>query len=145
VSASPDSGAAAWARDAGLAVLPDAPGAPDGPLAGVLAALDWAAAEGADLLLTAPCDTPFLPADLGERLAGALGGDAGAAYATAGDGLHPLCAVWRVPGRDVVAQMTAAGRHPPIRQVLAALNAVAVAFVDGQAFRNLNRAEDLPG
>ncbi|WP_273523920.1 NTP transferase domain-containing protein, partial [Rhodosalinus sediminis] len=45
----------------GLPVLPDPlPGRP-GPLAGVLAALDWAAGQGAAAAVTAPADTPFLP------------------------------------------------------------------------------------
>lgn len=45
--------------------LPDFPG----PLAGVLAGLDWAAENGADAIVTAAADTPFLPRDLVSRLA----------------------------------------------------------------------------
>ncbi len=48
----------------GLPVLPDSLPDHPGPLAGVLAGLDWAAAEGAELLVTAACDTPFFPTDL---------------------------------------------------------------------------------
>ncbi|MDJ0827361.1 MAG: molybdenum cofactor guanylyltransferase MobA [Rhodobacter sp.] len=44
--------------------LPDHPG----PLAGVLAGLDWAAEQGADAIVTAAADTPFFPADLVDRL-----------------------------------------------------------------------------
>lgn len=47
--------------------LPDFPG----PLAGVLAGLDWAAEEGADAIVTAAADTPFLPLDLVAGLRGA--------------------------------------------------------------------------
>ncbi|MCP8894748.1 molybdenum cofactor guanylyltransferase MobA [Shinella daejeonensis] len=47
--------------------LPDYPG----PLAGVLAGLDWAAEKGADAIVTAAADTPFLPRDLVARLAAA--------------------------------------------------------------------------
>ncbi|MQQ08751.1 molybdenum cofactor guanylyltransferase MobA [Epibacterium sp. SM1979] len=39
-----------------------------GPLAGVLAGLDWAAAQGADAIVTAAADTPFFPTDLVARL-----------------------------------------------------------------------------
>lgn len=39
-----------------------------GPLAGVLAGLDWAAAQGADTLVTAAGDTPFFPCDLVPQL-----------------------------------------------------------------------------
>ena len=47
----------AFARARGLASLPDPPGAPDGPLSGLLAGLVWAEGQGAELLATAPCDT----------------------------------------------------------------------------------------
>lgn len=47
--------------------LPDFPG----PLAGVLAGLDWAAEAGADAIVTAAADTPFLPRDLVARLSDA--------------------------------------------------------------------------
>ncbi|MGI3169225.1 molybdenum cofactor guanylyltransferase MobA [Pseudooceanicola sp. C21-150M6] len=39
-----------------------------GPLAGVLAALNWARGIGADRVITLPADTPFLPQDLVPRL-----------------------------------------------------------------------------
>lgn len=45
-------------------VLPDGEYRGEGPLAGLLAGLDWAASLGADVLLTAPADTPFIPAGL---------------------------------------------------------------------------------
>lgn len=35
-----------------------------GPLAGVLAGLDWAAEQGADTIVTVAADTPFFPCDL---------------------------------------------------------------------------------
>ena len=48
----------------GLPVLPDpVPGFP-GPLAGVLAGLDWAAGLGAETVVTVAADTPFFPQDL---------------------------------------------------------------------------------
>ncbi len=39
-----------------------------GPLGGVLAGLDWAASLGAEQIVTAAADTPFLPPDLVPRL-----------------------------------------------------------------------------
>ena len=48
----------------GLPVLQDGLFLGQGPLAGVLAGLDWAASLGATDLLTAPGDTPLLPSDL---------------------------------------------------------------------------------
>ena len=51
-----------------LPVLPDSIGAFPGPLAGVLAGLDWAAEQGADAIVTAAADTPFFPCDLVPQL-----------------------------------------------------------------------------
>ena len=50
--------------DLGLPVLADSIEGFAGPLAGVLAGLDWAAKIGADTLVTAAADTPFFPCDL---------------------------------------------------------------------------------
>ena len=52
----------------GLPVVPDTINGFAGPLAGVLAGLDWAASHGADHIVTAAADTPFFPADLVPRL-----------------------------------------------------------------------------
>ena len=52
----------------GLPVLPDSIDGFVGPLAGVLAGLDWAAELGADTIVTAAADTPFFPLDLVPRL-----------------------------------------------------------------------------
>nr|WP_294526957.1 NTP transferase domain-containing protein [uncultured Rhodopila sp.] len=52
----------------GLPVLPDGEFADQGPLAGVLAGLEWADGQGMTALLTAPCDTPFLPRGLADAL-----------------------------------------------------------------------------
>lgn len=47
-----------------LPVIQDAPGELSGPLAGILAGLDFAADQGFDHIVTAAADTPFLPPDL---------------------------------------------------------------------------------
>ena len=52
----------------GLPVLPDNIDGFPGPLAGVLAGLDWAANKGADAIVTVAADTPFFPADLVPQL-----------------------------------------------------------------------------
>ncbi|WP_371170381.1 molybdenum cofactor guanylyltransferase MobA [Aliiroseovarius sp. 2305UL8-7] len=52
----------------GLPVLPDSIEGFAGPLAGVLAGLDWAAELGASQVVTAAADTPFFPHDLVARL-----------------------------------------------------------------------------
>jgi len=71
-----------------------------GPLAGVLAGLDWAAKQGRSHIVTAAADTPFFPLDLVQRLARAAehstGGIALAATKEAGRGLsrHPTFGLW---------------------------------------------------
>lgn len=52
----------------GLPVLADSVADFPGPLAGVLAGLDWAATQGAETIVTAAADTPFFPCDLVPQL-----------------------------------------------------------------------------
>ena len=54
--------------DTNLPVLPDSIDGFAGPLAGVLAGLDWAAEQGATHVVSAAADTPFFPRDLVDRL-----------------------------------------------------------------------------
>jgi molybdopterin-guanine dinucleotide biosynthesis protein A len=67
VAISANGGPARFARF-GLPVLPDGDFLDQGPLAGVLAGLEWAAGLGMTAVLTAPCDVPGLPCGLSERL-----------------------------------------------------------------------------
>ena len=83
----------------GLPVLPDS--LPDfpGPLAGVLAGLDWAAAQGAEAVVSVAADTPFFPRDLVARLQAAAGPSGLALAATREGGKlwrHPTFGLWPV-------------------------------------------------
>ncbi|MBC6437053.1 MAG: molybdenum cofactor guanylyltransferase MobA [Rhodobacteraceae bacterium] len=90
--------------DLGLPVLSDSVGSYLGPLAGVLAGLDWAAGEGVGHIVTVAADTPFFPTDLAERLVAAAGlGGLCVAAAEAPDGKpirHPTFGLWPVALRD---------------------------------------------
>jgi len=66
-------GDAARFAEFGLPVLPDSLAGYPGPLAGVLAGLDWAAKAGADAIVSVAADTPFFPTDLVVRLQAAAG------------------------------------------------------------------------
>jgi molybdopterin-guanine dinucleotide biosynthesis protein A len=85
--------------DAGLAVVPDS--VPDfaGPLAGILAGLDWAAAHRPEIadVASVPGDCPFLPGDLVARLSAARAA-AGVplACARSGEWRHPVVGLWPV-------------------------------------------------
>jgi molybdopterin-guanine dinucleotide biosynthesis protein A len=95
--------------------LPDSVPAHPGPLAGVLAGLDWAAGLGAGAIVTAAADTPFLPRDLAARLTAAAGpsGLALAASPDAGGVLrrHPTCGLWPVALREALRAALAAGER----------------------------------
>ncbi len=54
--------------DLDMPVIQDSLAEFPGPLAGVLAGLDWAAEQGAEAIVTAAADTPFFPCDLVPRL-----------------------------------------------------------------------------
>jgi molybdopterin-guanine dinucleotide biosynthesis protein A len=81
--------------DCGVARVLDLAGI-EGPLAGVGAALGFAAGNDMDALLTLPCDAPFLPGDLLARLFPALAGGIAASVPQSGGVLHPACALWRI-------------------------------------------------
>ncbi len=87
----------------GLPVIAD--GVPDfpGPLAGILAALDWAASNHPEVkwMLSAAADCPFLPRDLVARLAAAREEqNAELAVAASGGQSHPVIGLWSVGLRD---------------------------------------------
>ena len=125
----------------GLEVLHDAPGDPDGPLAGVKAGLAWAASRGARSLAVSPCDAPLLPEDLFVRLIEAAG--EGAAMAVTDEGRQPLCAVWPISALPFLTEALKDGAHPPTWRTLEALGAVPVRFDPPGAFANINTREDL--
>ena len=90
----------------GLAVIPDTIEGYAGPLAGVLAGLDWAAGEGASHIVTVAADTPFFPADLVARLTEAAHAQATPIALAAtpdpdrGVARHPTFGLWPVDLRD---------------------------------------------
>lgn len=88
----------------GLPVLSDSIEGFAGPLAGVLAGLDWAAGQGAGAVITAAADTPFFPDDLAARLQEAAGPTGLALAASPDEGgvirQHPTFGLWPVALRE---------------------------------------------
>ena len=83
----------------GLPVVEDRLGFYAGPLAGILAGLEWARTNRprSRFAITAASDTPFLPADLVDRLCSASGeGAPNLAVARSADGMHPVFGLWPV-------------------------------------------------
>jgi molybdopterin-guanine dinucleotide biosynthesis protein A len=97
--------------DTGLAVVPDAVTGFVGPLAGILAGLDWAAAQAMEDVVSVPGDCPFLPDDLVERLTAARrAAGTPLACARSGEWRHPVVGLWPVGLRDDLrAALTAQG------------------------------------
>jgi molybdopterin-guanine dinucleotide biosynthesis protein A len=83
----------------GLPVIADTVENFPGPLAGILAALDWAAANRPEVswMLSAAADCPFLPRDLVTRLHRALMKENAQLAVAASDGQsHPVIGLWNV-------------------------------------------------
>jgi molybdopterin-guanine dinucleotide biosynthesis protein A len=133
--------------DFGLPVLPDSVGGHPGPLAGVLAGMDWAAGAGAEAVVTAAADTPFFPPDLVLRLVegAAAEGTPLAMAVTPGEGgpdRHPTFGLWPVALREDLRAALGAG----LRKIVAWIGphgCARVLFPDPDAFFNVNTPEDL--
>jgi molybdopterin-guanine dinucleotide biosynthesis protein A len=129
----------------GLPVLPDPVGGFIGPLAGLLAALRWAAEMNAPLVVTAPADTPFLPLDLVARLHAGIG-TAEVAVARAHGTVHPTISLWGVSLADDLANWVRDEAHRAVHEWIAARRAVPIDFPDdegGDPFFNVNTPADL--
>lgn len=132
----------------GLPVVPDH--VPDrGPLAGLLAAMDWALQRGGSFsaVLSVSTDTPFLPENLVRNLARER--PHGPAVAASQGRLHPVIGLWPLKLRDEIATALAEQRRS-VEKFALRHEAIAVDFplrtigarmVD--PFFNTNTPEDL--
>jgi molybdenum cofactor guanylyltransferase len=133
--------------DTGLPVIADDVPGFAGPLAGILAGLDWAAAHAPDVayVVSVPGDCPFLPRDLVARLHRARA-DSGQplACARSGEWRHPVVGVWPVALRaDLRQALTKEG----LRKIELWTARHGVALADWPAepvdpFFNVNTPED---
>jgi molybdopterin-guanine dinucleotide biosynthesis protein A len=133
--------------DTGLPVVAD--DVPDfaGPLAGILAGLDWAAAHAPDIstVVSVPGDCPFLPRDLVARLSEAReAAGQPLACARSGEWRHPVVGLWPVALRvDLRRALTEEG----MRKIELWTARHGVALADWPAdpvdpFFNVNTPED---
>ncbi len=144
-------GDAARFADTGLPVLPDTVSDHPGPLAGVLAGLDWAAEQGADRIVTAAADTPFFPTDLVARLEAEAGGmDAPLVLAASRDAetgkiwRQPTFGLWPVALRDDLRRALEGGLRKVVLWTDQHGGREAVFESAGQdPFFNINTPEDL--
>ena len=125
----------------GVRVVSDAIGGFAGPLAGLHAGLS---VSKRPFLASVPCDSPFLPVDLIERLYQRID-ETGAELAVAktGEQPHPVFSLMRRGVLDHLAEFLKGGGRK-IDAWYATLNVVEVAFDDeAEAFSNINTREEL--
>lgn len=122
----------------GLPVIADTLPGFAGPLAGVLAALDWAVGAGAEAVVSVAGDTPFFPEDLVARLSAA----GPFALAESETGLEPTFGLWPVALAGDLRRALAGGERRVGRWAEAA-GATRVRFSEPGAFFNVNTPDDL--
>ncbi len=123
----------------GYRVVPDQVGGFAGPLAGLHAGLQVAQHA---LVVTVPCDSPFLPMDLVARLRTALG-EHDLAVAKTGAQAHPVFALVRRSLADHLGDYLAGGGRK-IDAWYASLKVIEVPFDDEEAaFSNINTHAEL--
>ncbi|WP_099913497.1 molybdenum cofactor guanylyltransferase MobA [Puniceibacterium antarcticum] len=136
--------------DFDLPVLPDSVAGYPGPLAGVLAGLDWAAERGGGTIVTMAADTPFFPCDLVPRLLlSSEGMDVPLVLAATpdperGQVRHPTFGLWPVALRDDLRAALADGVRKVVQWTDRHQGREALFAVDGfDPFFNVNTPEDL--
>jgi molybdenum cofactor guanylyltransferase len=132
----------------GLPVVADSIPGFAGPLAGVLAGLDWAAAHRPDCAFVASVatDAPFFPPDLVSRLAQALSAGGADLACAASDGrAHPVFGLWPVRLREDLRHALVAEGVRKVDVWTGRYRLVEVPFPDRpiDPFFNANRPEDL--
>src|SRR6185295_7898484 len=134
----------------GLPIIADRIAGHAGPLAGLHAALVWAKACGANLVVTVACDTPFLPDDLVGRFLAALE-ETGreCCVARSGQGVHPVIGLWPIAIAGTLEAALVEGQRKASAWA-EQQGAVEVFFPPTQLgggsidpFFNINRPEDL--
>lgn len=134
--------------DTGLPVLADSIAGYAGPLAGVLAGLEWAAGQGAETIVTAAADTPFFPCDLVPQLLLASEGMAHPLVLAAtpdpkrGQARHPTFGLWPVALRDDLRTALQDGLRKVVLWTDQHGGRMAL-FPQEDAFFNVNTPDDL--
>jgi molybdopterin-guanine dinucleotide biosynthesis protein A len=132
----------------GLAVVADATDGFLGPLAGILAGIEWARAVRPDAthLASFAADSPFFPADLVARLAQAsMAAGAPAACAASRGRRHPVFGLWPLAAGPALRRAIHAEGLRRVEEWADRAGAVQVDFPAGDVdpFFNVNRPQDL--
>jgi molybdenum cofactor guanylyltransferase len=134
--------------DFALPIITDSVPGFAGPLAGVVAGLDWAAAyrPGWEFVVSVATDAPFLPRDLVARLMrGVEETGADLACAASGGRTHPVFGLWPVRLREDLRRAVVVGGVRKVDEWTGRHKLVTVLFPDHPVdpFFNANRPEDL--
>jgi molybdopterin-guanine dinucleotide biosynthesis protein A len=132
----------------GLPVVADTVDGYAGPLAGVLAGLDWAAANvpAARWVASFASDAPFFPRDLVARFHEAVAAEGADLACAASDGqAHPVFGLWRVDLREDLRDAMTREKIYKVDRWTARYRLATVEFAvaGGDPFFNANRPEDL--
>lgn len=130
---------AAWTRER-LPVSCDPFGGARGPIAGLVAALQWLDRLDREFewLATFPGDAPFLARNLVGKLLSAIAECRMPVVAVDNQGVQSLCAVWPRESFGWVADGFILGRYRSIRQALDDVGCRRCFFPDGRSFFNIN-------
>ena len=131
-----------------LPVVPDSSNERLGPLAGILAGMEWIAnnQNDTDWMATFPGDAPFIPENFVSRcLANAFKNESQIVCAESGGRTHPVCALWRV---DLADDLRTAMEREGARKIdlwtsRHKTNQESFATDPFDPFFNINRTEDL--
>lgn len=129
---------------AGAVLIGDPIGGQPGPLAGILAGLEWANElhPKPDYVAFVPVDAPFFPEELVKRLAAAADGNKIIVARAAGH-VHPVFSLWPVNESGLLRLNLVSGGP---RKVIAYIETQPHKFVDFESdepFFNINTPEDI--
>ncbi len=130
----------------GYAHAPDTIAGQVGPLAGVLAGMEWARSIGATHLATAATDTPFAPLEWVGNSAAALTAETPVVMAASNGRIHPVFAIWPVALADELHHFLTVEDKRKIILFAERHGLAEVAFennADGDPFFNINTPDDL--
>jgi molybdenum cofactor guanylyltransferase len=131
-------------RAQGYPVISDQTAGFEGPLAGVLAGLEWAGKNGASHLATVAVDTPCFPENLVTVLLQKAGKKIIAAESATG--LHPTFALWPVYAETALASWLSSGQSRKMTDFLTSQSFETAMFPNSDPldpFFNVNTPEDL--
>ena len=130
--------------ECGYPLVPDRTPSFEGPLAGVLAGLEWARTNGASHLVTVAVDTPLFPQDLAAVFLKQAGRKIIAAQSATG--LHPTFALWPVSIEPALASWLSTGQSRKMTDFLKSQPFETAQFPAADKldpFFNINTPEDL--